>query len=156
MEKLNIESLFSCKTKNHKSTFKTLDVKTISQIKKDFDTNTLIESREKKRLKLLDHYVKAYDNCLKKIEIANKMGKSDLLYSVTDKILSCPEYDSINSIDYIKRKLDSEYFDTYVVSNNTLFITWLYIELNQENAKLLSSSSRDQHIQNQNNYNPNK
>jgi hypothetical protein len=135
MEKLNIESLFRCKTNNHTNTLKTLDVKAISQIKKDFDTTTLIESRERKRKKLLEQYVKTHENCLRKIEIANKMGKSDLLYSVTDRIVNCPEYDPINSVEYIKRKLDSEFFDTYIVSKNTLFITWLYIELNQENAK---------------------
>ena len=130
MERINIESLFNCKTHNNSS--KTLDIKSISQPKKSFDIENLIETRERKRKRLLNYYLKFHENCLKKIEIANNLAKTDLLYSVTPTIINFPEYNSLECIKYIKNKLDQEYFDTYIVDENTLFITWLYLEVNRE------------------------
>jgi hypothetical protein len=77
MDKINIESLFHCKTHNNSS--RTLDVRTITQCKRPFDTTMLIETRERKRKQLLSYYFKFHETCLKKIEIANNLGKTDLL-----------------------------------------------------------------------------
>ena len=137
MDKLNIENLFHCKT--HSSS-KILDVKTITRNQRPFDTDILIETRERKRKTLLNYYLKFHDTCLKKIEIANNLGRTDLLYSVTEFIPNCPEYKPIDCVEYIKNKLDKNFFDTYIVGNKTLFITWLYLEANKEN---LNSNNTD-------------
>ena len=129
MDKINIENLFHCKTQ---SSNKILDVKSIVQNKKSFNIDVLIEVREKKRKELLNNYVKYHEKCLQKIEIANNLGKTDLLYTVDQSIADCPEYKSIDCIEFIKNKLEKELFDTYVVNNKTLFITWLYLEANKE------------------------
>lgn len=139
MDKINIENLFHCKTHNSSNT---LDIKTITQCQRPFDTDILIETREKKRKTLLNYYLKYYDTCLKKIEIANNLGKTDLLFTVTEFIPNCPEYKSKDCLIYIKKKLDQKFFDTYIINNKTLFITWLYIEANKEslNSKYESST----------------
>lgn len=133
MDKINIESLFHCKTHNSS---RTLDIKTITKSQKPFNTDTLIETRERKRRTLLNFYLKFYDTCLKKIEVANNLGKTDLLYTVTEFIPNCHEYKSIDCIEYIKKKLDKEFFDTYIIGNKTLFITWLYIEANKDKINM--------------------
>jgi hypothetical protein len=133
MEKINIESLFHCKT--HSNERKTLDVKAITQSQKPFDTDILIETKEKRRKNLLNNYIKFYDLCLKKIEIANNLGKTDLLYAVAEFIPNCPDYKSADCIAYIKGKLERDSFDTYIIGNKTLFITWVYLEANREKIK---------------------
>lgn len=132
MDKINIENLFHCKTKLVSNSSNILDVNSIVHNNKSFNINDLIETREKKRILLLNNYIKYYDKCLKKIEIANNLDKTDLLYSVDEYILDCPEYKSIDCIKYIKNKLEQDFFDTYIINNNTLFITWLYLEVNRE------------------------
>lgn len=137
MDKINIESLFHCKTR---SSSRTLDIKAITRSQRPFDTDILIETRERKRVTLLNYYLKFYDTCLKKIEIANNLGKTDLLFTVTESIPNCPEYKPIDCIEYIKKKLDQGFFDTYIVGNRTLFITWIYIEANKEKINPKSGS----------------
>jgi hypothetical protein len=148
MDKINIENLFHCKT--HINT-KILDVRAITNNQKIFNTDTLIETREKKRKTLLNYYLKFYDICLKKIEIANNLNKTDLLYTVTEFIPNCPEYKPIDCIEYIKEKLENNFFDTYIVGNKTLFITWLYLEANKEklnpivNINIIDKSKNNNH-----------
>ena len=129
MNKINIENLFNCRTNNRS---KNLDVKAITQCQKPFDIDTLIETREKKRKTLLNYYIKFYDMCLKKIEIANNLGKTDLLYTVKEFIPNCHEYKPSNCIEYIKNKLQLDHFNICILNSKTLFITWLYIESNKE------------------------
>lgn len=132
MDKINIESLFPAYKTHHCDNKKTLDVKVISQNQRPFDTNILIETRARKRKILLNHYSKFYETCLKKIEIANNLGKTDLLFTVTEMIFNCPEYKPIDCILYIKKKLNEDLFDTHIINHRTLFITWLYLEVNKE------------------------
>lgn len=156
MDNINIESLFHCKTRNSS---RTLDVKAITQSHRPFDTDILIETREKKRKTLLNYYVKFHDTCLKKIEIANNLGKTDLLYTITESIPNCIEYKPKECIEYIKNKLDQDFFDTYVVDDKTLFITWLYIEANKEKIKKDNEANNDDIYDkhdNHNNHNHNK
>lgn len=135
MEKINIENLLHCKINSTNS----LDIESMTKRRKPFDTDSLIKTREIKRKRLLNYYIKFYDNCLKKIEIANNLGKTDLLYCVDTIIYDCPEYRPIDCIKYIKNKLDQDFFDTYIVENKTLFITWIYLEVNRENINKSSS-----------------
>jgi len=130
MDKINIENLFNCKTHNNRK--RILDVEVITQCQKPFDIDTLIETRERKRKILLNYYISFYDSCLQKIEIANKLGKTDLLFTVKDFIPNCPEFKARNCLEYIKKKLQNDYFNIFILNNKTLFITWLYLEANRD------------------------
>ena len=112
MEKINIESLFNCKTASTQS--KTIDVATIASIPKTSHVGIILKANERKRIFLLNYYRKEYESCIKKIEAANSLGKTDLLFTVTESIRSHPEYDSIECVNYIKEKLEDNYFDTFI------------------------------------------
>lgn len=132
MDKLSLESLFKCTTNNN--TTNVLDVRTITRNQKPFDVNVLLETRQKKREKLLIIYQKTYELCIKNIELANNLGKTDLIFTIRDFVSSCPEYKSINCINYIRDRLQKKLFNIYVVDNKTIFITWLYLEVNTDQA----------------------
>jgi len=127
MDKLNIENLFNCKTGHNQ----VLDVKTlINTHDNSFDIKKLIDTREQKRKKLIDTYIKLYAQCINKITIANSLGKNDLLYSVTTYIKDVPNYKPDECLIYIQERIKSLYMDTYIVNKTTIFITWAYIEAN--------------------------
>jgi hypothetical protein len=130
MDKINIENLSNYKTQNNPN--RTLDVKTVIQSNKTFNITSLLLVREKKRKQLLEYYNSFHRQCLRKIEAVNKLGKTDLLYTVDIQVPNCPEYKPLDCIEFIKKKLEQDSFDTCVVNNNTLFITWLYLEVNKE------------------------
>jgi hypothetical protein len=140
MDKLNVQNLFNCQTGNNKI----LDVKSIiDKSDNSFDIKKLIESREVKRKKLVDIYRKLYTNCIKKIDVANTIHKTDLLYTIPLSIPDLPEYDSKECLKYIDNQLKMLYFDTYLVNPITIFITWLYIEVNINNINIVSNNANN-------------
>ena len=137
MNKINVETFFSNNKSNfHDSKSGNFDVVSISKQFDDrlFNVNNLIEARETKRRQVLSRYSEMYNLCLQKIEVANNLKKTDLLYAVKDSVPDCPEYNPSDCIDYIKTKLEDIYMDTYKIDNKTIFITWLYIEANKNNS----------------------
>jgi len=127
MHKLNIENIFKCKTLGNKG--KKLDIQSISNIKKpQFTTLNLIEHQHKKKEKVIKQYVKYYDMCLKQIQLANNLDKTDIFFSIPNNILGCNEYKSNDCIEYIKQKLEEHLFETFIINNTTIFITWHNIE----------------------------
>ncbi|AYV84658.1 MAG: hypothetical protein Hyperionvirus33_1, partial [Hyperionvirus sp.] len=98
MDKLSLESLFGCKTHNNREG-DVLDVRSITRNQKAFDVGVLLETREKKRVKLLGYYEKAFEICIKKIEVANNLGKTDLMFSVREFVPCCPQYGARGCID---------------------------------------------------------
>lgn len=132
MGDLSIKSLYNCKTGNSSI----LDVRSLVNDKDDsFDIRKIILAKEEKRKKLCDMYDKFYKRCLEKIEIAITHGKTDLLYHVPYKLNNFPQYNSYTCLDYIERRLKSQYMDTYIHNANIIFITWYYIEANIDNDK---------------------
>lgn len=137
MEKFNIENLFYCKTLGNDRS-NALDVLSIAKqsSSKSFTVNNLIETRENTRKRILRKYMEMYEGCLKKIDIANNLKKTDLLYTVKESIPSFPEYNPNDCIDFIQSKLHECYMDTHKINRCTLFITWVYIELNKKDFEL--------------------
>lgn len=102
---------------------------------KQFNVGKLIKIRKQKRKKLLENYVKLYNNCLTNIETVNDVDKTDLYFNVPNKIVGCPEYNSNDCIEYIENKLREQFIDTIKINDNTIFVSWLYLELNMEQNK---------------------
>jgi uncharacterized protein YfcZ (UPF0381/DUF406 family) len=148
MEKLNIQNLFNCQTGNNK----TLDVKSIiDKSDNSFNIKKLVESREQRRKKLVDIYRRTYVNCIKKIDVANSINKTDLLYTIAPLIADLPDYDPRECLKYIDDQLKCLYFDTYIVNATTIFITWLYIEVNINNINNISNVSNSYNSHNSHN-----
>lgn len=140
MENLSIQSLFNCKTGNSK----VIDIKSIVNNHNDsFDVNKIIAAKEERRKKLCNIYEKLYVKSINKIEIANSLGRTDLLYYVPNKVKDIPEYNSKECLSYIDKRIKSIYMDTHIVNNTIIFITWFYIEANIENEKQKSQALND-------------
>lgn len=131
---MNIENIYKCKTLKHGSP-NLLSVSTIAKQTslrpKSFNVDMLMQKREIKRKKILDNFTEMYEQCVRKIEIANDLNKTDLLFCVKNHIPDCPDYDPDFCVDYIRNKLHDLHFDTYKINNTTIFITWLYMETNK-------------------------
>jgi hypothetical protein len=130
MNKFNINHLFNSNIGESKHV---LDVKTIYQPEPTFNINIIIKKKDKLRKQLLEIYIASYNLCIKKIEVAASLNKTDLLYTVDGFNLNHPDYKSLECIKYIKDKLKDDCFDAYIVDNKTLFITWVYLEINTGN-----------------------
>lgn len=132
MENMSIQSLFNCKTGNSK----VLDVNSLINKKDDsFDINKIIFAKEERRKKLCSAYDKLYEKCINKIEIANSLGRTDLLYHVPFELKDIPEYSPKECLSHIDKRIKSIYMDSYIVNSSIIFITWFYIEANIENEK---------------------
>ena len=132
MEKLSIQSLFHCKTGNSQ----VLDVNSIIGKKSEsFDIKRIIAAKEERRKKLCSTYEKLCEKCMNKVEIANSLGKTDLLYYVPIKIKDVPEYNPKDCLNHIDKRIKSLYMDSHMVNNAIIFITWFYIEANIEFEK---------------------
>ena len=110
-----------------------IDVESLSNLKNSkeiFDINMIISIKKQKREKLLETYITYYDRCIEKIKILNKRNICDLFFQVPFYIPDCFEYKPQDCIDFIQNKLKKYYMDSYKINNNTIFITWKYIELN--------------------------
>lgn len=129
MDKISIESLFKCKTGNSKI----LDVKSITKsyhATDEYDVKKLIEIKDNRRKKLVEIHNNMYDRCIKKIHLANSLGRTDLLYTIPFLIRDLPEYNPLECLIYVENRLKSLCFDTYIVNKTTIFITWIYLEAN--------------------------
>lgn len=141
MDKININILVP-NTQMHNSNINgILDVNTLANLKNindeaiNFNIDSLIKIRKEKREKLLETYIKYYNRCIDKIKTLNNRNIYDIFYEVPSHVPDCYGYKSIDCIEFISNKLKILYMDTYKINNNTLFITWKYIEANRENEQ---------------------
>lgn len=89
---------------------------------------------EEKKRKKFHEYKKIYNMCLSKIKQANKINRFDLLYEIPTVVYMCPQYDSVECLDYLQEKLKSLYLDTMIVNKYSIFISWMNIKENKEKA----------------------
>jgi hypothetical protein len=79
--------------------------------------------------------VKLYNKCLENIETVNSLNRTQLYFDVPLELFDCIEYNPVDCIEYIENKLQEQYVDTLKISNSSLFVSWMYVELNKENAQ---------------------
>lgn len=135
MDNISVGNLFP----SNGSNYKPLDVHSLYNTKEtklkreeEFSVINLIKERKDKQQKVYDQYRKIYRMCLNKIKAANKMNKYEILYEVPDAIFRCPDYMSVECLDYLEIKLKKLKFDVKVVSFNTIYINWENLEKNRE------------------------
>lgn len=139
MDRINIDNLFPADS-NHKP----LDVYTLynefenkNNNKNDFDVNKLSTPHEERKKKILLEYYKIYNMCLKKIVSANNLKKTDLIYTLPLSQFNWKEFSLIDCLSFIENRLRRQDFDTLVLSDTSIFISWLKIVNRKE--KLSSS-----------------
>ncbi|AYV78892.1 MAG: hypothetical protein Edafosvirus45_1, partial [Edafosvirus sp.] len=84
-----------------------------------------------------------YRVCLEKIKRENEFNKTDIIFDVPLAILGNTEYKSIDCLDFIENKLRALHIDTYKLSARSIFISWLYVEVNKLNLKFPPNSDKN-------------
>jgi hypothetical protein len=100
-----------------------------------FSSDILIERRNKRRKEKLNCYMQMLKYCHKRIESVDDDQNTDIIFSVVENIPECKEYDPHECLDFISKKLREEYFDTTILTDTTMFITWKYLELKKKEDK---------------------
>ena len=138
MDKININNLFP----NQNNDFKPLDVyslygskdaKLTNQV--TFSIDNLLNKNKLKRLKVYKEYHKIYRMCLTKVSIAINMDLLNICYQIPENAIGYNNYDKNDCLNYLQEKLKLMYMDTFVISDNTLFVSWEHVEDNKKNIR---------------------
>lgn len=142
---LSVDSIYPTSTNLSIAKGKKLDVETLynnslSIMKNDdphinFSSDQLVERKKQIREAKLNYYRHMLKYCYKRIEDIDNEDGTDMVFTVMEKISECRGYDSRECIEYISTKLREQHFDTTVLTDTTMFITWKYLELKKENHK---------------------
>lgn len=138
MERLNINNMFpESKIREDKP----LDVRSLyystekrRSKKVEFKVEDITKRWEEKRKKVVQQYKKVYNMCLNAIKNSNKMNKFDIVYEVPIAVYMCPDYSSVECLEYIEEKLKKLYLDTLIINHFSIFISWVNIKENKEAA----------------------
>ncbi|CAH6421683.1 Hypothetical protein KVN_LOCUS413 [uncultured virus] len=138
MDKINIGNLFN-NYKNDKHT--SIDTNNIfdrekrseDNIKNNFSVQKIIQSKHERKNKLTKNYKKIYNICLKRIDLANKLNITEIIYDVPQIIYGCEEYSTIDCLKYIEKNLQDIKFDTLLLNKKSIFISWFNLEENINN-----------------------
>lgn len=130
MQNISISNLFP-KSKFHN---RVLDVYSLCHVDEnkledeEFSVKSLIIERQEKQQQIYDEYRKLYRICLSKIKQANKINRSNLIYTVPKHVYGCTGYFAFECIDYIQTKLDALEFATTIQDEKTILIDWRDID----------------------------
>uniref|UniRef100_A0A6C0EBI7 Uncharacterized protein n=1 Tax=viral metagenome TaxID=1070528 RepID=A0A6C0EBI7_9ZZZZ len=106
----------------------------------NFDSDILLQKIINKRKKIRELHVKYFNICCKKIESADSVGMTDIIFKLPKMIEEINDFDFKDCIEYISKNLKRQKLDTYIINKRTLFVSWKYIELNKYGNKDDSSS----------------
>lgn len=140
--KINIDTLFPSVNNKSGSRGKKMDIETLfshTAINEDpiitFTSDILVNKIVKRRKEKLKYYKQMLKYCYNRINEADDDLATDILFSVIENFPECKEYNPRECLEYISVKLREECFDTAILSNTTMFITWKYIEIKKEDKK---------------------
>lgn len=135
MDRININNLFDQTDDSKKpldvySLYHPYEQKTINKI--NFDIDRLGKAKKEKKLKLLKEYERIYKMCLNKIMSINEIGRQDFIYEIPEAIFGFYDYDKSECLEYINKRIKKLCFDTIIVNDHSLYISWINIEENRK------------------------
>jgi hypothetical protein len=138
----SIETLFPSEDGTRPYANGTLDIDTLFSNNLDnknedrkFNSDILLKGITERRKRIRKVHVEMYNLCCSKIQSADSLGLTDIVFELPEYIPECPEFKHRLCIDYISTNLRKESLDTYMIDQRHLFITWKYVELNKEEYK---------------------
>lgn len=135
MKNFSVNSLFP------ESDFKkNMDINTLFNSSNDFDSfavENLIKERESKIKHVKKIYKDMLNTCFEKIQILNSRDETDLIFKVPSTYFGARKYSSIDCLAYLEKKLRKKYFDTYIISEDRIFVSWKNIEANMSLEKII-------------------
>ena len=108
---------FSVNTLVESNTFKPL-------ISDDFIINKIKSNKQNEVIKINDLYETKYKECLIKINNSIELNLTDIIFSVGKSYFGYQNYNSLECIKYIEKKLINKNFLTLKISYNDIFISW--------------------------------
>jgi len=131
----SVDMLFPMETNKSGTKGKQLDIDTLfrdtplnKQPVISFTSDVLIDRIKKRRLNKLNCYLKMLQYCHERIKNADELGCTDIEFVVVETYPECRDYDPYECLEFISEKLRQDYFDTIIISDVSMFITWKYIE----------------------------
>lgn len=135
-----IDNLFPSSSNKSGTKGKRLDIETIflntplnTEPDVSFSTEVLLDRINARRKKKLWYFKIMLKYCYDRIESADGDQITDILFKVIDVVPDCKGYDSLECLEYISDKLRKQCFDTLILDNTTMFVSWKYLELNKDN-----------------------
>ena len=95
-----------------------------SKLTDEFIINKIKYNEENEKKKLLELYDNKYNESLIKINNAIDIGITDIFFSVPDAFFGYKFYNPTDCLEYTQTKLRNKNFDTLIINNSTLFISW--------------------------------
>jgi hypothetical protein len=129
--KLDVETLFSGTPLNNEP-----DI--------TFTSDLLIERIKKRRLEKLLCYNNMLKYCHNRITATDEDQGTDIIFSVVESVPECKDYNPKECLEYISVKLREDDFDTTVLTDTTMFITWRYLELKKEDRLQNGNLEKDE------------
>lgn len=133
MDKININNIFA--SNNNGNIFQPLNVNNLynndeqKDKKINFNIERLIKLREERRKKIMTQYEKVFKMCLNKINSANDLNKTEVIYDVPEVMFGYSDYNLNGCIQYVNDKLQGINLDT-IILGKTIYISWLNLEEN--------------------------
>lgn len=136
MDKISISNLFPStydfQPLDVDNLYNTQDQKTKNKI--NFNIDRLVKLREERKSKILIQYEKVFNICLNKINLANNLNKTEIVYDVPEAIYGHFDYNINDCVEYIDNKLKNMDFDTLQL-NKSIYISWLNLGDNRKKLK---------------------
>jgi len=131
MDQISIGNLFPSS-----SDFKPLDVYSLYNTKEqriqnqlNFNIERLVQLREEKKNKIFIQYDKIFNACLNKINRANNLHKTEVLFDIPEGIYGHSDYNPLQCLEYIEKKLKDMCLDTLILKKS-IYISWLNLSDN--------------------------
>lgn len=90
----------------------------------DYIINKIKSNMQCEKNKMIELYEEKYNECLNKINIAIEINMTDVIYNVGLSYFGYKNYNSIECLKYIEKKLKEKKFLTLIMSNKDIFISW--------------------------------
>jgi hypothetical protein len=90
----------------------------------DYLINKIKYNEHVEKKKVQELYEVKYNECLMKINSAIDVNMTDIFFQVLDAHFGCKLYNSYECLNSIQEKLRKKNFDTLIISNNRIFISW--------------------------------
>lgn len=134
MNKINIQNIFGSNQKLNKPSDKKEESLNIENLVKsnafenyitdDYLVHKIKNIKQKDDKKLIDLYSSMYTKCLRRIDNLINSTNSYLIHNVDVSQYGYDKYVPLECILFIKASLDESGFDTEIISENSIFVSW--------------------------------
>ena len=139
MDNINIKNIFddnynltkSIINNTNKYTIQNLNVNDLTpslnsyvRLTDDFLINKIKYNEQIEKKKVQELYEVKYNECLMKINSAIDINMTDIFFQITDAYFGCKLYNPYECLILTQNKLRKKNFDTLIISNNKMFISW--------------------------------